>query len=451
MAISTGLKNSLNRIRELSSDIYHQYVPLLEDDSDIVKLAEPVLTVPEVYNEFCNALINRIVYTQVNAKMFRNPYAALQESNMPLGFAGQEIYINPAHGRAYDANDFAGILQKYEADVKVQYLTKNLDAQYPVTIIRTKLKEAFVSWDALDRFISGLSNSLYNGMYIDEYRYTKNLIASAYKGNNVVVEVVDGVTTEQTAKDFISKARLHFLNFQTPSSDYNAWHQVGGAGRPVTTWTNPEDIVIFLRNDIRAYTDVNVMASAFNLSKADFLAANIYPVDNFDVYNPETGAKVFDGSKIVALIADRSWFKIKKIDQFMEDQRNANNRSYQLYLNNIMMFEYSLFANAVVFATEAPSVAITDLDWDEESVTIEAGEHEGLDLTVTPATGTTAITHTITAYPEGGQASDIVVTDSDNGRHVDLAPNAAATAGNYTLTSAAGGVSTTLTVTVTSA
>ena len=36
--------------------------------------------------------------------------------------------------------------------LKVQYLIKNMDIQYPLTVIRTKLKEAFVSWEI--RFIS---------------------------------------------------------------------------------------------------------------------------------------------------------------------------------------------------------------------------------------------------------------------------------------------------------
>ena len=35
MAISEGLKTSLNAIREISSEIYHQYVPIIDDDTDI--------------------------------------------------------------------------------------------------------------------------------------------------------------------------------------------------------------------------------------------------------------------------------------------------------------------------------------------------------------------------------------------------------------------------------
>lgn len=355
-----GLKNSLNKIREISSDIYHQYIPILEDDTDISTFASPILNVPEVYNEFCNALVNRIVYTQVNTKTFNNPLRGLEGSVMPLGFAGQEIYVNPAKGRQYNVNDFAGILQKYEADVKVQYLVKNMDLQYPLTVVRTKLKEAFVSWESLDSFITGLTNSLYNGMYIDEFKYTKALVSSAYKGNLVQVETVSAPTTsKELAETFTIKARELFLNFQMPSTQYNAWAKVGGAGKPITTWTDPEDIVILIRNDVRAYMDVTVLANAFQIDKATLLG-NIYAVDNFDVYDDE-GNKIFDGSNIFGMIADRNWFKIKPIDQFMENGYNANNRAMQYFLNNIKMYEFSLFANAKVFATGEATVNPTSI------------------------------------------------------------------------------------------
>ena len=365
-----GLKNSLNKIRQISSDIYHQYVPILEDDTDISSLATPVLTVPEVYNEFCNALVNRIVYTQIETKMFNNPLRGLEGNVMPLGYAGQEIMVNPAKGRQYNPDDFAGILQKYEADVKVQYLVKNMDLQYCLTVIRTKLKEAFVSWESLDSFITGLTNSLYNGMYIDEFKWTKALVSSAYKGNLVQVETVSSpLTSADLAKTFTTKARELFLNFQMPSTSYNAWSKVGGAGRPITTWTDPEDIVILIRNDVRAYMDVEVLANAFQIDRA-VLLGNIYPVDSFDVYDDE-GTKIFDGSNVFGMIADRAWFKIKPIDQFMENGYNANNRAMQYFLNNIKMYEFSLFANAVVFATTEATVNPTAFKFfiDGEEVT----------------------------------------------------------------------------------
>ena len=366
-----GLQNSLNKIREISSEIYHQYVPVIEDNTDIGTFASPILNVPEVQNEFVAALINRIVYTQVITKSFNSPLRGLEGAVMPLGYAGQEIYVNPGKATQYNVNDTAGLLQIYESDVKVQYLVKNMDLQYKVSVVRTKLKEAFVSWEALDQFISGLSQSLYNGMYIDEYRYTKALVSSAYANNGVIVETVSTSPTasEAAAKAFITKAREYFLNFQTPSTAYNSWAKVGGAGRPVTTWSNPEDIVMIIRNDIRSYLDVNVMAAAFNIDSATLLG-NIYLVDNFDVYSDE-GTKVFDGSAIYGMLADRNWFKIKPVDQFMEEFYNPNNRMRTFFLNNIKMYEYSLFANGVIFASSEATVNPTAFKFfiDGEEVT----------------------------------------------------------------------------------
>ena len=437
--MNESLVTSLNRIREVSSTIYHQYIPELTSDSDIGKLAQPVLSVPEVYNEFCNALINRIVYTQFLAKSFRNPFVVLEGDALPLGYAGQEVYVNPTKGRVYNAEDFAGLLVKYAADVKVQYTQINMDVQYPVTFSRQQLKKAFTSWGDLETFIENLSNSLYNGAYIDEYNATKQLIAGAYKDNIAQVEVVSAISSEATAKAFVTKARELFLQFQTPSSSYNAWAKVGGEGRPVVTWTNPEDVVFIVRNDIRAYMDVNVLASAFNMDKAELLG-NILTINDFDIYDDE-GTKIFDGSNIVGMIADKSWFRIRRQDMFMDSFYNANNRSIQYYLNNIKMYNMSLFANGVVLATSAPSVASTAIKFNETSPSVAEGGKVTLTITTTPFQANDTITFT------SGTVGKATVEKIDN-RTVEVT---GVDEGTSVITASNGTVSGTVTVTVTAA
>ena len=441
--LSKGLQNSLNAIREISSTIYHQYVPVIEDDTDIGTFASPILSVPEVQNEFISALINRIVYTQVEMKSFNNPLRGLEGSVMPLGYAGQEIYVNPAKATQYNVEDTAGLLQKYESDVKVQYLVKNMDLQYKVSVVRTKLKEAFVTWDALDRFISGLSQSLYNGMYIDEYRYTKALVSSAYANNGVIVETVSTSPTasEAAAKAFITKAREYFLNFQTPSAAYNSWAKVGGAGKPVTTWSNPEDIVMIIRNDIRSYLDVNVMAAAFNIDSATLLG-NIFLVDNFDVYSDD-GVKVFDGANIYGMLADRNWFKIKPVDQFMEEFYNPNNRMRTFFLNNIKMYEYSLFANGVIFASGEATVnptAFKFLVGGEEKTSITITEATDVEVVTTPYAANASITYASSAT---GKAT--VAKKANANKVITITPVAD---GSSNITATVGEVTGTLAVTV---
>jgi hypothetical protein len=437
--MNESLVTSLNRIREVSSTIYHQYIPELTSESDIGKLAQPVLSVPEVYNEFCNALINRIVYTQFLAKAYRNPFVVLEGDALPLGYAGQEVYVNPTKGRVYNPEDFAGLLIKYEADVKVQYTAINMDVQYPVTFSRQQLKKAFTSWGDLETFIENLSNSLYNGAYIDEYNATKQLISGAFKDNLVQYVTVSAVNSEANARAFVTKARELFLQFQTPSSAYNAWSKVGGEGRPVVTWTNPEDVVFIVRNDIRAYMDVNVLASAFNMDKAELLG-NILTINDFDIY-AEDGTKIYDGSGILGMIADKSWFRIRRQDMFMDSFYNANNRSIQYYLNNIKMYNMSLFANGVVIATSAPTVATTTIKFKETSPSVVENAKITLHIETTPFQANDTITFS------SGTEAKATVTKIDN-RTVEVT---GVDDGTSVITATNGTVSGTVTVTVTAA
>lgn len=440
--MNEGLKTSLNQLREISSEIYHKYIPIIDDTTDIGAFANPILTIPEVYNEFCNSLINRIVYTQFEIKSFRNPLVVLEGDRIPLGYAGQEVYVNPAKGRQYNPNDFAGLLMKYEADVKVQYMALNMDVQYPVTFSRQQLKKAFVSWGDLETFIDGLSNALYNGAYIDEFRFTKNIISGAYKDNKAVIETVTAITNEATAKAFVERARELFLNFQLPSSDYNAWAKCGGAGRPVVTWTNPEDIVIIIKNSLRAKLDVNVLAEAFNMDKADLLG-NIISIDDFDVYDDE-GTKVFDGSNIVGMIADKSWFRIKRQDMFMDSFYNPNNRSIQYYLNLVKMYNFSLFANGVIFATALPTgVPYDSISYADESVSTKIGTNKTISLVVNPTRANATI-----SYESGNTSYYTVAPDSNDDRKCVITPVGAGTA-TLTATTGTGDNAKTATISVT--
>lgn len=127
----------------------------------------------------------------------------------------------------------------------------------------------------------------------------------------------------------------------------------------------------------------------------------------------------------------------------MDDFRNANNRSMNYYLNVIKMFNYSFFANAIVFATKEPEVPITGLDFKApEGITLlNVGDEKGLDITVTPANANTpAIT-----YESDNQAIFTVEADPNNNRHCKIT---AVGQGTANLTAKAGNVQAQVSVTV---
>ena len=360
---STGLQTALNKMREMSVDsnsIYHQYIPVVTSSSSIADFGTPILDPANtaVLNDFVG-LLKKVIYTAVYSKTFNSPLAQLEGESMPLGQFIEDVYVNPVKARGFNVNDFAGLLQKYSAEVATQYLTVNSDLQYCVTITREKLRNAFTSWANLEEFITGMTNALYNGAYITRYNQTKGLPLAAFKKGAVKYEVITNPTTEATAKALVRKMRADYSKMQIPSTAYNAWQDVKGEGAfALKTWSNPEDIVVLISADVEALIDVEVLAAAFNMSKADFLG-RVIVVDDFSQY-ADDGTVAVDGSMIKAMICDKAWFKIKTQDFAMEDFRNPNNRTYQLYLNDTRMVNYSLFANAKIYTTAEPTPSGSD-------------------------------------------------------------------------------------------
>ena len=442
MAIPEGLRTALNEIRETSiqdNTLFARYVPEIMPDTDIGSYAAAITADQNVYNEFFQRLVKKIVYSQVQTREFRNKLKGLEGDRMPLGSIGEEIYINAVKGRRFNVDDFAGLLAKYDADMKVQYPAINSDIQYPVTITRAKAKTAFVSWEALGNFISGITDALYNGAYIDEYNTTKGLVTDAYLTNSVQIETVTAPTTAATADAFITKARELFLNMQEPTDEYNAWAKVGGYGNAVITWSRPEDIVFILRNDVSSVVDVLSLAQAFNLEYKTLLG-NIYTVKSFDVKDSE-GTVVKDGSKILGIMCDRSWFRIKSQDFELDEFYNANNRTWQMYLNVVKMYQYSLFANAVVFATEAPTVKPTSISLVPSTASVEEEDTVELKAVTVPFQANATITYTSSAEAK----ATVAAKQGDN----KTAVVTGVADGSATITAAVDSVSGTATITVT--
>jgi len=443
MYASEGLQTALNKMREMSVDsgsIYHQYVPVVTDSTTIGEFGAPILDSQNlnVLNDFVG-LLKKVVFTAVYTRTFNNPLQQLEGERMPLGNFIEDVYVNPAHARGFNVNDFAGLLQKYEAQVATQYLAVNSDLQYCVTLTREKIRNAFTSWDQLESLISGYINSLYNGAYITRYNQAKGLVTAAYVGNNVQYQLIDDVTSEQTAKNLIRQLRATYTKMQIPSTRYNAWNKVKGGELALKTWTAPEDIMVMISADIESLVDVEVLANAFNMSKTDFIG-RVIVVDDFNQYN-EDGTLAVDGSAIKAMICDKAWFKIKTQDFAMDEFYNANSRCWQYYLNDVRMINYSLFANAVVFATSAPTVDATEIEAGSATATVVAGSKVSVPFTITPPNATTTVTASSSA--EGKATVEV------KGKKVEIT---GVEAGDATITISAGaGVTDTISVTVSAA
>ena len=270
----------------------------------------------------------------------------------------------------------AKLLTITDPDTHVAYYRRNRKDLYTKTISRENLLGAFVSWEKFEDYISAITTSLYSGNYIDEFKLTKALVDGAYDNNKVIVETVNAVTDEASAKAFVKKARALFNKMKFPSTDYNAYSKFSGAKGQITTWTDEDRVVMIVTSDLMAEVDVDVLARAFNIDNTKFLG-RVIEVDKFE--NPE----------IQAVICDEAWFQIYENIMRFDEFYNARVMAWNEYLHVWQTYAICPFANAVVLATAQPkpATAISASD-----VSVVKGATANVTVTLTPSDATSDLT-----------------------------------------------------------
>lgn len=382
--MNKGIK-TFNFIRENSTEAFVETVPSATEDN-IASIRNILFNdaYQPMLNEFVTNLINRIALTIISNKSYSNPLAMFKKGSVPLGTDIQDIFTNPAEAEEYEYSNtaMAKVLTITDPDTKVAYYRRNRRDLYTKTISREGLRGAFVSWEKFEDFISSITQSLYSGNYIDEFEYTKQLIDGAYDNNKVIVETVTAPTNESTAKAFLKTVRSLYNKLSFPSTNYNAYSKFNPTDKPVKTWTEPDRVVLIITADALASLDVDALASAFNIDKANFMG-RVITVDKFE------------NDEIVGVICDESWLQIYDNLFRFDEQYNARVMAWNEYLHAWGTYAISPFANAVVLATAQPKPATAiemgsnvslDLNDDENGKTVN--------VTLTPSDATTEVTYT---------------------------------------------------------
>lgn len=382
MADKNAIKgvNIFNTVRSLSSDTFKSSVPSA-NVGNIQAISNVLLNdayQPQL-NEFITNLINRIGLTIVRNKSFSNPLAMFKKGSVPLGTDIQDIYTNPAEEEQYEYSNeaMAKLLTINDPDTHVAYYRRNRKGLYEKTIGLELLQGAFTSWDKFNQFVASITNSLYSGNYIDEFKYTKMLVDGAYDNNKVIVETVSAVTNQATAQALLKKCRALYNKMSKPSKNYNAYTKFSGAKGEITTWTDPDRICVITTADVMAEVDVDALASAFNIDRADFIG-RVIVVDEFE------------NSAIQAVICDESWLQIYDSVFTMKTFENGRTLSWKYMLHAWQTYAICPFANAVCLATTAPKPA-TAISLSDLSTSLVVDGTANLTVTITPNDATTDI------------------------------------------------------------
>lgn len=366
----------LNTIRANATPYYKQMIPKAADNTASVRaIGNVMMNYEPLQNEFLSSLYNRIGRVIITSKMYYNPWAPFKKGLMELGETTEEIFVNIAKAHTFNPEKAESDFMKREIpDVRAAFHTMNYQKFYKATISNDQLRQAFLSWQGITDLIAKIVDAMYTAHNYDEFQVTKYMLARNILNGMLYGHTVPTVSKEN-ASDIVTEVKAISNELVYESTNYNV------AG--VYTFTEKNDQFIITNARFDAIMDVNVLAAAFNMDKAEFMGHRVQ-IDGFDRiddarmqqlfaddpnagYVPLTSDEKAALAAVPAIIVDRDYFMIfDNLYKFTEDY-NGEGLYWQYWYHAWKTFSTSPFANGVVFVP---------------------GEQTVTSVTVSPATAT---------------------------------------------------------------
>lgn len=370
----------LNVIRSDASQTYKDRVPEATQDN-IAEIGNPILNYEAIRNEFLDALVNRIGMVIITSRSYNNPLKLFKKGMMSLGETVEEIFVNIIKAEPYYLVDDQGKtaaqdeFERRLPNVLAAFHKRNRQDKYPVTIQNDDLRTAFLSYQGVEDLVSKIIEAVYTSDEYDEFLLMKDVFFEAGVCGALRPVTVPGLDSDVNAKKTMTVFRQTALDLTFMRSDSNFMG--------VTTHTPLDEQVIFILSSVAATVDVEVLASAFNMDKTNFIGRRVI-VDDF-------GGLEKDG--VIAIAADEDWFMVFDNYLTMTSDYVASRLYYNYFLHHWETLSYSPFKNVVAFTTTAPSVTSVAITPGTASVTKAVGGTVQLTATVT---GTGLISNNVT-------------------------------------------------------
>lgn len=349
----------LNAIRANQNYDYQSRVPEATQGT-LKQVGNAILSSFDLQNAFLNALVNRIALVLINSKMFYNPLRVFKKGTIEYGEIVEEIFVNIAKAHVYDPVVAEQEVFKREIpDVDAIFHKMNYKNFYKVTIQNEDLRQAFLSSQGISDLIARIVDSLYSGANYDEFLIMKNMIVDAVKNGRMASVTIPEATAEN-AKSIITTIKSVSNALEFPSTAYNA--------QGVLTYTPKERQVLILDTKFDAINDVEVLASAFNMDKAEFMGRRVL-IDNFA-----------DLTGVPAVLVDESWWMVFDMQINFTEIYNAQGLYWNYFYHVWKLFSESPYSNAVVFTSNPNSV--TSVTVSPESANVAKGSTQQMTATV---------------------------------------------------------------------
>lgn len=330
----------LNAIRDDGTSEYYKRIPKATQ-ANLSQVLKHLTNNPPAYNEFIDALVNRIGSTMVRGITWNNRLAKFKRQKIEYGDTIEEAQVGLIKSHVYSPDrDYLEreLFGKHDVPIETSFHKRNRQEYYPITINEAQLQAAVLNPDGLGSFVSQILSSPTTSDEWDEFLATCSLFSEYEKdGGFYHVHVPDlrvTTATEADAKAALRKMRAMAGTITFPSTRYNAAH--------MHVTAQPGDLELFITPEAMATIDVEALAGAFNVEKADMIGrTTIIPAEHFGV----------DGCQAIMTTADFFMIADNKLQN--TTQYNPVSLGTNYFLHHWEIISASRFVPAVMFTTGA--------------------------------------------------------------------------------------------------
>ena len=430
VTMTTNAINIVNAIRNNNSNYYKDYVPAITDISELRQIGKIIMDVPALQNEFLSCLINRIAIVRITSKMFDNPWATFKKGFLEYGEAIEEVYVDLTRVYEFDPDKAESeLFKRVPPDVRAAFHVMNYQKFYKVTIERQRLAKAFLSANGMNDLITYIMTSIYTSASYDEFLTMKYMLGrNILSGRMYPVEIP--AVSKANMTDIVAEVKGVSNLMEFPERKYNPAH--------VFQHTDKDNQYLIINATFDAQMDVNVLASAFNMSKAEFDGHRVL-IDSFGKLDNERLAELFaDDPNYIPITAEEAealdalplclvdenfWMVYDNLNEFREVE-NGQGLYWNYFYHQWKTFSTSPYSNAALFVPTTPTVVSVEVT--PATATVAKGASLAL-TTVVTVTGYAPQEVTYTSNKD-----DVTITE---GGVVQIAANTEETSATITVAS----------------
>lgn len=348
----------INAIREEASPFYQKNVTPASF-GNIKNTGDGINTNPALQNEFLDLLMTQVVMLTLDSPALRNDFSWAVKQKVPYGKTVEEVATDVIEPIEFDEY-LAEFREKeiFKPTIATRFYVMNRQDQYPITISKVGLMNAFENEKSFMEFYRGIIDTLVSSNERSKYHYTVELIENYYeKRKFTIVQAPDVLSgDEKTAANLIETVNTHVLNMGVGQGT-RKYNNQGFVRR-----TDINNVRMVITTRLLSRLKLGVWAKVFNLTEAE-LKPQIQVVDEFPNH-PE----------IQAVVMDPEMFQIFPNYEEMTSAPNQRGLNITYYLTVFETYAMSDFKNGFVITTEELDNPVYDVIIPMSSMDIRRGE-----------------------------------------------------------------------------